>query len=150
MTSILFVCHGNICRSPMAEFVMKKLVEDAGLASEFHIESAATSAEELGNPVHPGTRHILGQLGIDSSAKRARRLTSSDGRAWDCIIGMDEANVRNITRMIGNDSSAQVGLLLSYAGENRGIADPWYTGDFDETYRDVAAGCEALLAYLTA
>lgn len=150
MYRILFVCHGNICRSPMAEFVMKDLVKRAGCESDFHIESAATSTEELGNPPHPGTRKILNRLGIDCSAKRARQLTARDGAAWDYIIGMDEANVRNITRIIGSHAPAQVELLLSFAHDARGIADPWYTGDFETTYEDVLAGCEAFLDYLTA
>ena len=147
--SILFVCHGNICRSPMAEFIMKDLVAKAKLADQFHIESAATSAEELGNPVYPGTKKILTRLGIDCSQKRARRITLDDYKAFDLIIGMDDANVRNLRMKYHNDPDNKIHLLLDYTGEQRAIADPWYSGDFETTYQDVTAGCQALLASLT-
>ncbi len=147
-TSILFVCHGNICRSPMAEFIMKYLVEEAGLADCFHIESAATSTEEIGNPVYPGTQAVLARLGIDSSAKRARQVTPQDYQDFDLVIGMDNANVKNLRRLFRYDPDHKVSLLLSFAGEDRSIADPWYTDDFEVTYRDVRRGCEALLATL--
>ena len=147
---ILFVCHGNICRSPMAEFVMKALVEERGECERFAIASAATSSEELGNPVHPGTRKRLAREGISCAGKTARRITPDDYRNFDLIIGMDEANVRSMKRLFNHDPDGKVHLLLEYAGHQRGIADPWYTGDFDATYRDVLEGCEALLAQLEA
>lgn len=146
--SLLFVCHGNICRSTMAEFVMKDLVAKRGLADRFHIESAATSAEELGNPVHPGTRRILEGLGIDCSAKRARRLRKADYDEFDLIIAMDSQNMRNMDRMLGDDPDHKLHKLLEYAGSDSDIADPWYTGDFETTYDDVNAGCHGLLAFL--
>ncbi len=146
--SILFVCHGNICRSTMAEFVMKDLVDKAGLTDHFHIESAATSADELGNPVYPGTKKILDRLGIDCSAKRARRITIDDYANFDLIIGMDDENMRNLRMKYHNDPEHKIHLLLEYTGANRAIADPWYTGDFEATYRDVDAGCRALLDQL--
>lgn len=147
--SILFVCHGNICRSTMAEFVMKDLVEKAGLSDSFHIESAATSAEELGNPVYPGTKRILDRLGIDCSAKRARRITADDYDKFDLIIAMDDANMRNLRAKYHQDPDHKIHLLMSYAGNPRPIADPWYTGDFETTYQDVDAGCRGLLKELT-
>ncbi len=146
--SLLFVCHGNICRSTMAEFVLKDLVAKRGLADRFHIESAATSAEELGNPVHPGTRRILEGLGIDCSAKRARRLRKADYDEFDLIIAMDSQNMRNMDRMLGDDPDHKLHKLLEYAGSDGDIADPWYTGDFETTYDDVNAGCHGLLAFL--
>lgn len=149
MTRILFVCHGNICRSTMAEFVLKDMVAKRGLADRFAIESAATSTEEIGNPVHPGTVRELRRHGIGGfEGKRARQLRRSDYNDFDLIIGMDEANVRNILRMLGGDKAGKVHKLLDFAGQNRSIADPWYTGDFDTTYEDVLDGCEGLLRYL--
>lgn len=149
MTRILFVCHGNICRSTMAEFVLKDMVAKRGLADRFAIESAATSTEEIGNPVHPGTVRELRRHGIGGfEGKRARQLRRSDYDDFDLIIGMDEANVRNILRMLGGDEAGKVHKLLDFAGHNRSIADPWYTGDFDTTYEDVLDGCEGLLRYL--
>lgn len=145
---ILFVCHGNICRSPMAEFVMKDLAEKRGLGDYFEIASAATSSEELGNPVHHGTLRKLKQVGIDCSGKYARKLTKRDYADYDLLIGMDEANVRNMRRMYANDPDGKVFKLLEFAGSQRDIADPWYTGNFDETYDDVSDGCVGLLSYL--
>ena len=145
---ILFVCHGNICRSPMAEFVMKDLVNKAGVADHFCIESAATSSEELGNPVHWGTQEVLQENGIPFTPRKARRLNKWDDCSWDLIIGMDDANVRNIHRMLGSDLSAQVYKLMEFCGSDADVADPWYTGDFETTYCDVMAGCRALLASL--
>ena len=145
MFKILFVCHGNICRSPMAEFVMKDLVAKAGLQAQFEIASAATSREEIGNPVHPGTRAKLSELGISTKGKTARQMTNSDYEYYDYIIAMDTWNIKNINRIIGADLQHKVSLLLSHADDYRDIADPWYTGNFDETYEDVLIGCSALL-----
>lgn len=146
---ILFVCHGNICRSTMAEFVLKDMVARRGLAEQFHIESAATSTEEIGNPVHPGTASMLREHGIGGfEGKRARQLTRADYDAFDLIVGMDAANMRNMARMLGADPAGKVRKLLEFAGSSRDVADPWYTGDFDTTYADVLAGCEGLLAHL--
>lgn len=145
--SILFVCHGNICRSPMAEFVMKDLVERRGLSHEFHIASAATSNEEIGNDVHPGTKQVLSREGIPFEHRAARRLVSTDAQKWDLIIGMDEANVRNVKRMLGEGVSARTFKLLEFAGRMDDVDDPWYTGDFDTTFEDVMDGCIGLLEY---
>ena len=143
MTSILFVCHGNICRSAMAEYVMKKLVRDAGLSPRVRIASAATSTEELGNPVYPPVRSLLNRHGIDCAGHSARQLTRRDGEEYDLIIGMDEANMRNIRRICGDDCRAECRMLL-----DRAVADPWYTRDFEATWRDVNEGCRALLEKL--
>ena len=149
MHRILFVCHGNICRSTMAEFVLKDMVQRRGEADGFVIASAATSTEEIGNPVHPGTQRALRERGIGGfEKKRARQLRRDDYDQYDLLIGMDEANIRNMTRMLGGDPEGKVHLLLEFAGETSAIADPWYTGDFEATYRDVAAGCEGLLREL--
>ena len=145
---ILFVCHGNICRSTMAEFVMKDMVAKRGLADQFHIESAATSTEEIGSPVYPGTREILEREGIDCSGKRARQMRRDDYDKFDLLIGMDSANERNMLRMLGGDPQGKVHKLLEFAGSEGDIADPWYTGDFETTYDDVLAGCTGLLGYL--
>lgn len=141
------MCHGNICRSTMAEYVMKDLVARAGLSSSFYIDSAATSREEIGNPVHHGTRHKLKEVGIPCGDHRARQMRASEYDEFDYIIGMDSWNIRNINRIIGNnDPDAKVSKLLDFT-DRRGadIADPWYTGNFDVTYTDVKEGCEALL-----
>ena len=148
MIKILFVCHGNICRSPMAEFVMKDLVKKAGLADRFYIESAAISTEELGNPVYPPARRKLKEHGIDCSGKTARQLQKSDYDRFDLIIGMDQANLRNMHRICGGDSSSKLHLLLDYTDRPGSVADPWYTGDFDTTWRDVEEGCKGLLESL--
>ena len=146
MTKILFVCHGNICRSPMAEFVMKDLVKRSGLEDRFHIESAATSTEELGNPVYPPARRKRAEHGIDCAGKRARQLTRSDYGEYDLLIGMDRANVRNMQRICGGDPAGKIRLLLACAGRpGEEVADPWYTGDFEAAWRDVLAGCRGLL-----
>lgn len=144
MYKILFVCHGNICRSPMAEFVMKDIVKKAGRSDEFYIASCATSTEEIGNPVHHGTRRKLAEVGISCDGKRAAQLTKSDYNKYDYIIAMDEMNIRNIMRIIKSDPEGKVSLLLSHAGMSGSIADPWYTGNFNDTYRDVLLGCKAL------
>ena len=148
MTGLLFVCHGNICRSTMAQYVMEHLVREAGLAAEFDIDSAAVSAEELGNPVHRGTRRKLQEVGIRCGEHRARRLTRADYGRFDLIIGMDGSNIRGIMRILGDDPQAKVCRLLDFTSRPRDIADPWYTGDFDATYADVREGCEALLAHV--
>ncbi len=152
MISILFVCHGNICRSPMAEFVMKNLTAARGLSDQFYIASAATSSEEIwngiGNPVYPPARAKLAEHGIACGGKRAVQLRREDYAQYDYLIGMDSANIRNMHRMLGGDPEGKVFKLLSFAGPDRDISDPWYTGDFDATYRDVVEGCEALLARL--
>ena len=149
MTGILFVCHGNICRSPMAELYMKDLTARAGLAERFAIASAATSAEELGNPVYPPARRKLAEHGISCAGKTARRLRREDYGKYDLLIGMDYANLRSITRICGGDPDGKIRLLMSYTGSEREVADPWYTGDFEATWQDVYAGCTALLRSLT-
>ena len=148
MYKILFVCHGNICRSPMAEFIMKELVEKKGLENNFYIESAATSCEELGNPVYPPARRVLASRGIDCSAKRARRITAEDYDKFDFIVCMDSNNMRNLERMFPADNGKKISKLLSFTGSMRDVADPWYTGDFNTTECDVVRGCSALLEYI--
>ena len=149
MKKILFVCHCNICRSPMAEFVMKDLVKKAGPTSQFQIASAATSREEIGNPVYPPARRKLAEHGISCGGHAARQLTQADYEEYDLLIGMDQANVRNIRRICGGDPEEKVHLLLEYAGRpGQEVADPWYTGDFEATWQDVLAGCQGLCDYL--
>lgn len=145
---VLMVCHGNICRSPMAEFVMKELVAREGRADEFVIASAATSTEEIGNGIHRGTRRILQQNGIYCEGHRAVQMTRADYEKYDYLIGMDEANIRNMLRIVGEDREKKIYKLLDFTGSSRAIADPWYTGDFETTYADVREGCEAFYAYL--
>lgn len=149
MKKILFVCHGNICRSPMAEFVMRDMVMRAGLAEGFQIASAATSAEELGHPVYPPARRMLAAHGIGCAGKTARQLTRRDYAAYDLLIGMDSANLRAMHRICGGDPAGKLHLLLDYTDRPGDVADPWYTGDFEATWRDVTAGCQGLLAALT-
>lgn len=149
MVKILFVCHGNICRSPMAEFLMKELVRQAGQAEAFCIASAATSAEELGNPVYPPVRRKLAEHGIDCTGKTARQLTRRDYEDWDLLIGMDEENMAGMRRLFGGDPEGKLHMLLEYAGLHRGVADPWYTRDFDAAWQDVTVGCTALLTRLS-
>ena len=146
MINVLFVCHGNICRSPMAEFVMKDLVKKAGLASEFHIESAGTSTEEIGNSVYPPARRKLAEHGIGCAGKTARQLRRGDYAQWDYIVGMDEANRRNMNRICGGDPEGKITLLLDHTSHPQEVADPWYTGDFERTWQDVLEGCTALLS----
>ncbi len=181
MTRILFICHGNICRSPMAEFIMKDLVKKSGVEPQFHIESAATSTEEIGNPVYPQARRKLAEHGIDCAGKTARQVKNSDYDAFDLLIGMDRANLRNMRRICGGDRDGKMHLLMEYAACQKGasakptsrlrgerscsgmsellqtgasegygacggdVADPWYTNDFEATWRDVLAGCQGLL-----
>ena len=145
MTRVLFVCHGNICRSPMAEFVMKDLVKKAGLEGKFHIESAATSTEEIGNSVYPPARRKLSEHGIDCTGKTARQLTRAGYNRFGLLIGLDRANLRNMIRICGGDPDGKIHLLLDYSDHPDDIADPWYTGDFEGTWRDVSEGCRGLL-----
>lgn len=146
MTRILFICHGNICRSPMAEFVMKDMVHKRGWDDCFEIASAATSREELGNPVYPPARRKLAEHGISCSGHHARQMTKTDYDRYDTIIGMDHANIRNILRTTGGDPEQKVSLLLDHTDRpGQEVADPWYTGNFEETWCDVVEGCEALL-----
>lgn len=145
MIKILFICHGNICRSPMAEFVMKDMVRKSRLENQFYIASASTSAEELGNPVYPPARRKLAEHGIDCSGKTARRLTKSDYAQYDLLIGMDQANRRNMHRMYGGDPEGKIHLLLDFTNRPGNVADPWYTGDFEATWQDVEQGCQGLL-----
>ena len=145
MIKVLFCCHGNICRSPMAEFVMKDLVKKAGLEHQFTIASAATSTEEIGNPVYPPARRKLAEHGIDCGGHAARQLRRDDYDRWDYLVGMDSANLRNMHRICGGDPEGKISLLLDWTGHPGSVADPWYTGDFEATWQDVLAGCQALL-----
>ena len=150
MIKILFVCHGNICRSPMAEYVMKHLVREAGLEDQFQIASAATSREELGNPVYPPARKKLAEHGISCSGHMARQLQNRDYDEYDLLIGMDHANLQNMHRICGGDFADKIHLLLEYAGHpDQEVADPWYTRDFDAAWDDVLAGCQGLLKSVT-
>ena len=145
MMRILFVCHGNICRSPMAEYVMKALVKEAGLSEGFEIASAATSYEEIGNPVYPPAKRELQKHGIGCGDHRARHMEKSDYAHYDYLIGMDNANLRNMTRICGGDPAGKLYLLRSFAGHSGEIDDPWYTGRYEEVYRQIDEGCRALL-----
>ena len=148
MIKVLFICHGNICRSPMAEFVMKDLVQKAGLSDQFEIASAATSREEIGNPVHRGTREKLKQYGISVAGKHAVQMTGADYRYYDYIVAMEQYNLRNMERFCYGDPDQKVHLLLDFTDRKGDIADPWYTENFDETYDDVLEGCQGLLKYI--
>lgn len=148
MVKILFVCHGNICRSPMAEFIMKDLVAKAGREREFEIASAATSTEEIGNSVYPPARRKLAEHGIRCDGKTARQLTRCDYDDYDLLIGMDSYNMRNMQRMCGGDNEGKMHLLMEYTERFGDVADPWYTGNFDATWRDCLEGCQALLTRL--
>lgn len=148
MIRVLFVCHGNICRSPMAEFVFKDMVRRRGLEDQFYIASAATSTEEIGNPVHPGTRRKLREAGISCEGKYAIQMKKSDYEKYDYLIGMDEWNRRNMMRIVKKDPQKKLFLLLDFSDSPRDIADPWYTGNFEVTYRDIVEGCEAFLKFL--
>ena len=150
MKKIMFVCHGNICRSPMAEFVMKRLVEEAGRVGEYEIASAATSTEEIGNGVYPPARRKLAEHGISCDGKRARQLTQRDYDHYDLLICMDEYNLRNMHCMLGGDPADKMHLLLDYTDRPGEVADPWYTGNFDRTYEDILEGCTCLLEQLEA
>ena len=159
MTKILFICHGNICRSPMAEYIMKHLVEAAGVAGQFEIASVATSTEEIGNDIYPPAKRKLAEHGITFGRHAARQLRRSDYEYYDYLIGMDAANMRNISRICGcdgtvpkrgksSDSGPVVAMLMDYTDAPGSVADPWYSGDFETTYQDVLAGCEGLLEQL--
>lgn len=148
MIKVLFICHGNICRSTMAEFVMKDLVAKAGIEHKFYIESAATSREEIGNDTDPRTKRKLTEMGVPFIRRRARQMTKTDYNEFDYIICMDDNNIRNMMRIIGSDPDGKVSKLLEHAGRNENIADPWYTGDFDDTWDGVMEGCSALLEEL--
>lgn len=145
MTNILFVCLGNICRSPMAEFLMKALVAEKGLSEQFEIASAATSSDEIGNPVYPPVAALLRERGISCKGKTARQLRRADYAHYDYIIGMEESNRRSMLRLFGGDPEGKLSLLMDYTDRPRDVADPWYTGDFEATYRDVLDGCRAFL-----
>ena len=152
MTRVLFVCHGNICRSPMAEFCMKDLVRKAGLGDQFVIDSAATSTEEIwngiGNPVYPPAKKELLRHGLSCEGKRAVLLRKDDYARYDLIIGMDHNNLRNMRRIFGQDPEGKIQLLLDYTDHPGDIADPWYTGDFETTWNDILRGCKGLLQQL--
>ena len=148
MIKVLFVCHGNICRSPMAEFVMKKLVKDAGLDSKIAVDSCATSREEIGNDMYPPAKQKLREKGVPFAKRAARQITKADYVAADYVVAMDRYNLRNLDRVLGGDPDGKISLLLSHAGRSADISDPWYTGDFESTYRDVLEGCSALLEAL--
>ena len=148
MMKILFVCHGNICRSPMAEFILKDLCAKAGLGDRYTIASAATSAEDLGNPVYPPARRKLAEHGVSCAGKTARQLQPRDYGDYDLLIGMDGANLRNMRHLFGGDPAGKLHLLLDYAEKPRDVADPWYTGDFDRAWQDISEGCTALLLAL--
>ena len=150
MKKILFVCHGNICRSPMAEYVMKNLVKKAGLEDRFQIASEATSREEIGNPVYPPAQRKLAEHGISCDGHAARQLANADYENYDLLIGMDSANLRDMYRICGGDFAGRLHLLMDYTDRPGDVADPWYTGDFEATWQDVLAGCQGLLRELTA
>ncbi len=148
MIKILFICHGNICRSPMAEFIFKDMVSKENIEHDFLIESAATSTEEIGNPVHPGARNKLASVGISSVGKTARQLTGQDYQIYDYLIGMDEWNIKNMMRILKTDPEKKVCRLLDFSNHPRDIADPWYTGNFEKTYDDICEGLKYLLEEL--
>ena len=148
MTKILFVCYGNICRSPMAEFLLRDLAEKSGLAGSLRVASAATSAEEIGNPVYPPARRKLAEFGISAAGKTAVQLTRQDYDRWDYLIGMEHDNLRNMRRILGQDPQHKLHLLLDFTDRPGEIDDPWYTGDFDTACREILRGCEGLLAHL--
>ena len=152
MIRVMFVCHGNICRSPMAEFVFKDLINKKGLRDKFIVSSSATSTEEIwngvGNPVYPPAKRVLNSRGINCDGKRAVQLKKEDYNNYDYFVGMDGANIRNMHRILMGDPDKKIYKLLTFAGRSDDVADPWYTGDFETTYRDVSEGCNALLEYI--
>lgn len=154
MKKIMFVCHGNICRSPMAEFIMKSLVESSSVTDEFHIESSATSREEIGNGIYPPARHTLSMHGIACEGHHARQFTVDDYNGFDMVVVMEDYNKRNLTRLIGCDCKRKVWKLLDFVadepapGIGADISDPWYHGNFDKTYDEILSGCKALMKYL--
>ena len=147
MIKVMFVCHGNICRSPMAEMVFKDMVKKRGIEKEFEIASCATSTEEIGHPVYPPARAELARQGVKCEQRGARQLTKADYEKYDLLIGMDSYNIRNMQRMLGGDPQGKIRKMMDYA-HGGDVADPWYTGDFSATFRDVCAGCEGLLKTL--
>ena len=149
MIKVLFVCHGNVCRSPMAEFIMKDMAKKRGVENEFYIESAATSREEIGNPVYPPARRKLSEHGIDCSGKTARQLTGEDYERFDLLIGMDKMNIRNMFRICGGDQQGKIHLLLDYSDSPDEIEDPWYSGDFETAWVDISRGCCGLMDKLS-
>ena len=153
MIKILFICHGNICRSPMAEFVMKDIVAKNGMADDFHIESAATTTDEIyrgvGNPIYPPARDTLLRHGINPGEKRARQMRKEDYVKYDFLIGMDEENLEDMKWFFSDDPDGKISLLLDHTGSPRDVADPWYTRNFDVTYNDVVVGCTALFEEIT-
>lgn len=148
MIKILFICHGNICRSPMAEFIFKDLLATRGIADRFYVASAATSTEEIGNSVYPPAKRKLNEHGINCDGKRARQMKKEDYDQYDLLIGTELINIRNMERIAGGDPQNKMHRLLDYSKHPRDISDPWYTGDFDKAYDDILEGCEALLEYL--
>ncbi|MBE6887473.1 MAG: low molecular weight phosphotyrosine protein phosphatase [Ruminococcaceae bacterium] len=152
MKKVLFICHGNICRSPMAEFIFKDMVSKRGLADDFYVESCATSTEEIwngvGNPVYPPAKRELEKHGVSCEGKRARQVTKADYDNFDILLCMDDNNMRNIKWIIPSDPQNKIHKLMTFAGSNASVADPWYTGDFETTYKDILKGCEGLLEYL--
>lgn len=148
MIKIMFVCHGNICRSPMAEFVLRHMVEEKNLLDKFYVASSATSREEIGNCVHPGTKRKLREVGISCDRKTAVQLTKKDYEMYDYILCMESCNIKNSLRIVGDDKEGKIHRLLDFSTRPRDIADPWYTGNFDETYDDILEGCSALLDYI--
>lgn len=148
MIKVLFVCLGNICRSPMSEFVMKDLVKQEGVADQFEIASAATSTWEIGNPVYPPAKEMLARHGISCQGKTARQMTKADYRYYDRIIGMDQSNLRDMREIAGGDPEGKIRLLMDYTDHPRDVADPWYTRNFEETWQDVNEGCRGLLEQL--
>ncbi len=144
---ILFVCHGNICRSPMAEFIMKDMVRKAGVEDRFVIDSKAARRDELGNDTHYGTKAKLRQMGIPFTKRKATLLSKRDYAAYDLLIAMDTENLHDMLRLFGGDPDKKICMLLDFAGERREVADPWYTGNFDETYEDIVKGCTGLLRH---
>ena len=146
MTKVLFVCHGNICRSPMAEYILKALLRARGLEDRYYVESAAVSTEEIGNPIYPPARRCLTQHGIPFDHRGARQITRADYDRFDRIICMDASNLRMLRYIIPDDPQGKVHLMMSYTGRSRDVADPWYTGDFETTFQDILTACEAMLA----
>lgn len=145
---LLFVCYGNICRSPMAEYVMKDLVTREGIANRFEISSAATSREEIGHGFHSGTARVLRNNGIPSGSHHARQVTYADYSEFDALLGMDSDNVRNMIQIFGDNDFRKCTRLLEFCGRNEDIGDPWYTGNFEQTFADVTEGCKALLTVI--
>lgn len=148
MIKVLMVCHGNVCRSTMCQSMFQDMVNKKGLADSFYIDSAATSTEEIGNGPHYGTVGKLREVGIPLVPHRARQMTRADYQNFDYLIGMDSYNIKNMTRIAGGDPDGKIYLMLSFAGSTRSIADPWYTGNFDETYDDLVEGLDAFMKYL--